>query len=39
MKLRGAVVATILGGITVFDGDGISSGNGRMLRRDDRSHL
>jgi allantoinase len=39
MKLRGAVVTTILGGITVFDGDGISPGNGRMLRRDDRSHL
>jgi allantoinase len=39
MRLRGAVVTTILGGITVFDGDGIAPGNGRMLRRDDRSHL
>ena len=39
MRLRGSVVATILGGVTVFDGDGISTGNGRMLRRDDRSDL
>jgi allantoinase len=39
MRLRGSVVATILGGVTVFDGDGIYPGNGRMLRRDDRSEL
>jgi allantoinase len=39
MRLRGSVVTTILGGMTVFDGDGISPGNGRMLRRDDRSDL
>jgi allantoinase len=35
MKLKGSVVTTILRGTTVFDGDGITSGNGRMLRRDD----
>lgn len=37
MRLRGSVVTTILGGITVFDGEEINPGNGRMLRRDDRS--
>jgi allantoinase len=35
MRLRGSVVTTILGGITVFDGEDINPGNGRMLRRDD----
>jgi allantoinase len=39
MKLRGAVVRTVLGGKTVFDEGVIKSGNGRMLRRDDRSDL
>jgi allantoinase len=39
MKLRGAVVRTVLGGKTVFDEGVIRSGNGRMLRRDDRSDL
>jgi allantoinase len=39
MKLRGAVVRTVLGGETVFDEGVISSGSGRMLRRDDRSDL
>jgi allantoinase len=39
MKLRGAVVRTVLGGKTVFDDGVIKSGNGRMLRRDDRSDL
>lgn len=39
MALRGSVVATILGGATVFDGANIDSGGGRMLRRDDRSDL
>jgi allantoinase len=39
MTLRGAVVATILRGMTVFDGDGVVAGNGRMLRRNDRSDL
>lgn len=33
MRLRGKVVATILGGKTVFDGTMPSIGNGRMLRR------
>jgi allantoinase len=39
MRLRGSVVTTILGGVTVFDGDGVTPGNGRMLRRHDRSDL
>jgi allantoinase len=39
MRLRGSVVTTILGGLTVFDGEGATTGNGRMLRRDDRSDL
>ncbi len=39
MRLRGSVVTTVLAGATVFDGDGITTGNGRMLRRDDRSDL
>jgi allantoinase len=39
MKLRGTVVRTVLGGKTVFDEGVIDSGNGRMLRRDDRSDL
>lgn len=39
MSLRGSVATTILGGAPIFDGDGIVGGNGRMLRRDDRSDL
>jgi allantoinase len=39
MTLRGSVVTTILGGVTVFDGANISPGGGKMLRRDDRSDL
>jgi allantoinase len=35
MRLRGSVVTTILAGTTVFDGEGVTGGNGRMLRRDD----
>lgn len=39
MKLRGRVVRTMLGGKTVFDGESVTPGNGRMLRRNDRSDL
>jgi len=39
MKLRGRVVMTMLGGKTVFDGGVVTPGNGRMLRRNDRSDL
>jgi allantoinase len=35
MRLRGAVVNTILRGMTVFDGQDITPGGGRMLRRHD----
>jgi allantoinase len=35
MRLRGAVASTILRGVTVFDGETITTGDGRMLRRDD----
>ena len=35
MSLRGSVVSTILGGVSVFDGITVSAGDGRMLRRDD----
>ncbi|HSK06556.1 MAG TPA: allantoinase AllB [Acidimicrobiia bacterium] len=39
MKLRGRVVMTMLGGKTVFDRGAVTPGNGRMLRRNDRSDL
>ncbi|HEX6147371.1 MAG TPA: allantoinase AllB [Acidimicrobiia bacterium] len=39
MKLRGRVVLTMLGGKTVFDRGVVTPGNGRMLRRNDRSDL
>ncbi len=39
MTLRGAVAATILRGVSVFDGTTIGPSGGRMLRRDDRSDL
>jgi allantoinase len=39
MRLRGRVVATILGGEAVFADGTVSPGRGRMLRRDDRSDL
>ena len=39
MRLRGSVVMTILGGVTVFDGGSIHGGDGRMLLRDDRPDL
>jgi allantoinase len=39
MRLRGTVVATILGGEAVFADGTLSPGRGRMLRRDDRSDL
>ena len=35
MSLRGSVVATILGGITIFDGTNVGPIAGRMLRRND----
>ena len=35
MSLRGSVVTTILGGITVFDGTSVGPIAGRMLRRND----
>jgi allantoinase len=39
MRLRGRVVMTMLGGKTVCDGGVVTPGNGRMLRRNDRSDL
>jgi allantoinase len=39
MKLRGRVVMTMLGGKTVFDGEVVTPGDGRILRRNDRSDL
>ncbi len=39
MRLRGSVVMTILGGVTVFDGGSIHGGDGRMLLRDERPDL
>jgi allantoinase len=39
MSLRGSVVTTILGGVTVFDGTSVGPIGGRMLRRNGRSDL
>ncbi len=39
MSLRGSVVTTILGGVTVFDGTSLGPISGRMLRRNDRSDI
>ncbi len=37
MSLRGSIVTTVLGGVTVFDGTNVGPVGGRMVKRDDRS--